>query len=462
MKKATLYPTEENIQKTFLNDTLGRNDDLKNFIEILSSIEDNYSIAIDSAWGSGKTFFVKQLKMIFDANNDYTYSSVENKEQILDKWKTLIDEDSGLCVNSNVTIYYDAWENDNDYDPIYSLVYTIIQEIDNEEGLQEKIEFSDILKVAGKITGAIAGVNPEEILDSLNKGAFLDELKSKKAITANIKVFLDKILSEHGNRLIIIIDELDRCKPSFAVKLLEQIKHYFDNDRIVFVFSVNLSELQHTIKHYYGFNFDAGKYLDRFFDLRISLPPADISKFYQSIGYYCESSVTSNSINLVIKKYNMQLREISKYVKITNAITLAYKNTGYRPDVYLSYTFLHHAIFPFVIGLNITNPTKYRDFINGKDYSALTEFYDNYETINNASYAIGLLYDGQNMIISERRQISDIQNELKEFYQVFFNSTERKAIGKCIIDTEVRNYFSKVVSLLAQGIVTQFTKLNEE
>ena len=49
---------------------------------------------------------------------------------------------------------------------------------------------------------------------------------------------------ERGNRLIIFIDELDRCKPTFAVHLLEQIKHYIFDDRITFVFSINLEQLQ--------------------------------------------------------------------------------------------------------------------------------------------------------------------------------------------------------------------------
>ena len=61
--------------------------------------------------------------------------------------------------------------------------------------------------------------------------------------------------------MLFFIDELDRCKPSFAVHLLEQLKHYISDERITFVFSVNLEQLQHTIKHYYGINFDSGRYL---------------------------------------------------------------------------------------------------------------------------------------------------------------------------------------------------------
>jgi predicted KAP-like P-loop ATPase len=98
----------------------------------------------------------------------------------------------------------------------------------------------------------------------------LSELKSQKDIHAIVEAFLDSLLSEQGNRLVVFIDELDRCKPSYAVHLLERIKHYFSNDRITFVFSVNVEELQHTVRRYYGEGFDASRYLDRFFDYRMA------------------------------------------------------------------------------------------------------------------------------------------------------------------------------------------------
>jgi predicted KAP-like P-loop ATPase len=67
--------------------------------------------------------------------------------------------------------------------------------------------------------------------------------------------------------LIIFVDELDRCKPSFAVKLLEQIKHYFLLQNVTFVFSTNILELSKTISKFYGNDFQGDKYLNRFFDL---------------------------------------------------------------------------------------------------------------------------------------------------------------------------------------------------
>lgn len=71
------------------------------------------------------------------------------------------------------------------------------------------------------------------------------------------------------------MDELDRCRPSFAVEMLERIKHYFEDDRIIVVVSVNKDQLIHTIGNYYGQGFDATRYLNKFFDENIDLPEID-------------------------------------------------------------------------------------------------------------------------------------------------------------------------------------------
>lgn len=69
MKSYELKPTEENLLSTYLNDSIGRNKDIYMFSDMLNSIDDNCSIALDGNWGSGKTFFVKQVKLFLDANN---------------------------------------------------------------------------------------------------------------------------------------------------------------------------------------------------------------------------------------------------------------------------------------------------------------------------------------------------------------------------------------------------------
>ena len=72
--------------------------------------------------------------------------------------------------------------------------------------------------------------------------------------------------------LIVMIDELDRCRPSFAVEFLETTKHLFAVDQVVFVLAVNRKELAHAVKALYGNDFDADRYLRRFFDIDFRLP----------------------------------------------------------------------------------------------------------------------------------------------------------------------------------------------
>ena len=88
---------------------------------MLNYQDDLYSIALDGRWGSGKTFFVKQCKLVLDCineENQYSY-----KDQILDIIGQ--DEIAKLTKINFKTVYFDAWKNDSDLDPIVSLSKSI-------------------------------------------------------------------------------------------------------------------------------------------------------------------------------------------------------------------------------------------------------------------------------------------------------------------------------------------------
>ena len=83
--------------------------------------------------------------------------------------------------------------------------------------------------------------------------------------------------------LIVMIDELDRCRPSYAVELLKVAKHLFDVDKAVFVLAVNRDELTHSINALYGNDFDATGYLRRFVDIDFQLPNPDRRAFIDTM-----------------------------------------------------------------------------------------------------------------------------------------------------------------------------------
>lgn len=374
-----MIPSEENVIRSLEENILQRNVDVLSFYELLMAQEKASSIAIDGRWGSGKTFFVKQTMLLVNAKNPVSTIDYEKKENIIKVLKAdkdMIDEPIALAV------YFDAWANDNDIDPVLSVIYEITKQLSLEYSFKDQPDF---FKLAGSVISGLSGFNVESIISNLTGNDPLEQFKNQKSLESKIIEFFSDILNERGNRLIVFIDELDRCKPSFAVKLLEKIKHYLNDDRITFVFSVNLGELQHTIKQYYGSFFDSCRYLDKFFDMRVSLPPVNKQKFYEKMGLN-SSFVLEEVTRKFIDIYNLELREISRYYRQVR--TAAYKHTHkndnslYREINGRTNEFMLLYIVPITIGLAIVDISLYDDFVLGKDPKPLLNILDNEENHN--------------------------------------------------------------------------------
>lgn len=254
-----LKPTQENIIKTIKSNILGRNNTIKIFTKMLYSMSEQNIISLNGDWGTGKTFFIKQLVEVIKC------LSVENYEvdkDILVFIKELEKEFENIEVKNQIyPIYFNAWEYDSNEDPLLTLIYSIIEQNPNlkdnakaNESMKEKIyriissfkvglSFSDN---TGKTYGMELQCNPNTNKPITKDIISIEELKN------TFKELLEDVKIEKANKLVIFIDELDRCNPSFAIKLLERIKHFFDDDRFIFVFSTNLNELQYTVKKFYG------------------------------------------------------------------------------------------------------------------------------------------------------------------------------------------------------------------
>lgn len=370
MNKYELMPTEDNLKKTLFEDKLSRNKYLVYFYKLLSAQNESSTIALDGRWGSGKTFFVRQSEMIVNACNPQSSMEEDLRNTILTKLGLLDNKQD--FENCMIAVYYDAWINDNDTEPIFSLIYEITKQICVDFSVSE----NNIARSAASILSIISGYNFGEILKILESENPYEVFQSQKNIETDIQSFLVDLLSERGNRLIVFIDELDRCKPSFAVHLLEQLKHYISDERITFVFSVNLEQLQHTIKHYYGEGFDSCRYLDRFFDFRISIPSASKDGFYDDLGIYSQHHIES-IIKNIVNLFNFELREISKfYCQVKVSVLKPMINPsliGTQTATGRGRYFILMYIVPLLIGLKIANITEYDNFISGKDSKPLVD-----------------------------------------------------------------------------------------
>lgn len=453
MKSLDLTPTNENVYNSLINDSIGRGEFVRQFVKMLNAIEDNCTIALEGNWGSGKTFFVKQVKMVLDAHNP-NYQPVngflteERRKVIKEKCSEFNAEDGSTELKPQLCVYYDAWQNDNDEDPILSLVYSIVKEIGSDFSFDKK----PTLDICSELINLVCDKDISKLIKVLKGENALDLIKKTKDEAEKVSEFLQSLLPEVGERLIVFVDELDRCKPSYAVKILERIKHYFLDEEITFVFSVNINELQHTIKKHYGNDFDATRYLDRFFDLRATLPKFDLEKYYANIGFELNEKMFNYVCASVINKYQFEMRNIAKYIRLAK---IAVPKSVRKGDMLFvpekSALFIYNIyVIPIMIGLKLTDAKRFENFVNGKDCTPLLDF--------QKCFSMGCFVD---LALVERYEKSSndkaaaIEKKIKEIYDAIFvekyEDESYRLIGSMYFDKKTKNSVMCIAGLMSSS-----------
>ncbi|MGK4057628.1 P-loop NTPase fold protein [Limosilactobacillus reuteri] len=459
MDKYDIEPTKVNLINSIQKDITGRNQSLENLIRLLNRQNDSWSIAINGSWGSGKTFFVKQCKLMLDSlsmeSNDANTDIITTRTQLFSN-----EELQELQNKPFRTAYYDAWEHDNDGDPIVSILNCLAATHWSNEVKETLIKTIDI---GIEIVNATAPIKLPRLRELIQHSKKQDIEKIKEQFNH----VLSKLAPENG-QLIIFIDELDRCKPTYAVQLLERIKHYFSNPKISFIFSVDISQLQNTIKRYYGPQFDGIQYLDRFFDLVITLPEADIEKYFDNTqgilkvdeifgtGYNVKNNWYHSYCKELIKHFNFSIRQINHFYLRANSASynLISKNINAPSWGEVDGEFILVTFFlPFMIALGESNIEIYQRFIKGNaDSDILNIIADNRIFME---YLANMLDD--------KSKVSEINGTvIKEIYEGIFSDKELKdnivkISQKCCIENP-QHYKSLLIN--ACNLLSPYVKLD--
>ncbi len=246
---------------SFQQDKMNRKQLAQKWTKNLFNKGKHFVIAIDGAWGSGKTFFAKN-------------------------WQEMLRHDGfNVC-------YIDAFK----YDFTDDAFMVISSEIINTLSLEEAEKFSD------KVGHMIQIMKNKDFISSISSGflsLITNGIMNKDSIQASIeayknyndynpfsnsklfheynksiedfKTFIKDKIKNNDKPLIIMIDELDRCRPVFAIECLEKIKHIFDIDNIVFILFINEDELSKAVQGVYGENYDGKYYLSKFYQLKLHI-----------------------------------------------------------------------------------------------------------------------------------------------------------------------------------------------
>ena len=170
-----LRPTEENIKKSLLENSSGRNEGIANFIKTLEMVNENAVIALDDLWGNGKTFFVKQLQMVLQNYN----LSTDDANTITQCIKPYLE---GYHSLNYIPIYYDAWCNDSDDDPVLSIIYNMLQEIDElkDSELTDTDWYKNIVTALDLVVTTFSGVKIKDFVESIRGNDPLSIIKNRR------------------------------------------------------------------------------------------------------------------------------------------------------------------------------------------------------------------------------------------------------------------------------------------
>jgi hypothetical protein len=268
-----------------------------------------------------------------------------------------------------VVFYFNAWASDHHEDPLQSILFSLINEFYSAPKWADKVSKLTKNTVKTMVNGSLKALTKDIIdIEKIMEIETIDDLVAQITSVNERKEAISKIVNEilpEGKKLLIIIDELDRCNPSFAVKVMEVMKHYYNDDKIVFVLSTNNRQLVHTIKKFYGQDFDGFAYLDKFYDLVFSLPPADIDNYLTRQLKIPEDGYYVNILPRAIAKYlNMSMREINRYFS-TLGLIKGTLNAGGGIQQSVAFALTNYVFIPYALALRIKNITLYDEFLAG-------------------------------------------------------------------------------------------------
>lgn len=425
MKKYDIQPTEDNLKESLNKNITGRNENIYQLLRLLNHQEGSWSIAINGDWGSGKTFFVKQCKYVLDCLN--SSNNIQKKDINSEK---LFNREKLDDINKKPfrTVYYDAWEHDNETDPIQSLLACMATSkwASNPEIKKILINTINVGLSILQIVTPIDTTGLRKLLKNRDKSDFdnLDFEKLKKEFYDA----LTKLAPEDG-QLIVFVDELDRCKPTYAIKVLERIKHYFSVPNITFIFSVDLSQLQNTVKRYYGEEFDGYHYLDRFFDLVINLPEPNLDNYLKNTDgmlvlnnlfhAWNNDNYCNHFCKDLIAHLSFSLRQINHFYLKTNSATYNLIDSILNRKLVSSQQnglFIIYCFFlPLMCALNQADIDEFNRFIRGRASDDILDFLAN-----------NLQFDTYYKDISaDSKDKKDTSTFTREIYNALFNGTER-------------------------------------
>lgn len=222
-------------------------------------------VAIDAAWGQGKSWFALEWQKRLDqvSNHETVYINAFEHDYLEEPFAVIAAKVGAKIAPKSQSFVENAAKVGKALLPFASRAALIAVSCFIPGAIDELEKFKDSIEDFGSKLGESVETNIAEHIRNIQGET--DHILAFKAS-------LGEALA--GRKMTVIVDELDRCNPAFAIKLLDRLKHLFGHQGLRFVIFVNRVQLETSIVHAFGEGTDGGVWLLKFIDLWLNLPGA--------------------------------------------------------------------------------------------------------------------------------------------------------------------------------------------
>ena len=323
--------------KTFSNfDKFGLEsfaDKLTTYLQVESKfVDESFVLSLNSEFGSGKSTFFEM-------------------------WANKLES----AANTFEVVYINAWESDFQGDPLLAIVSYLL------DLLKPSKDIEPIKETAGKLCKFALSVGNDVVqrftgVDVIRAGQYAESkdgiakpeighacfqlYQERHDLFEKLKTLLRDLTSKSKYPILIIIDELDRCRPNYAIEFLETIKHFFDINGLIFVIGVDRNQLASSAKALFGQQLDFDEYYRKFAHRNASLPVKSkpmteqfcrklVSEYLSDdafgkksrFSYAKHDSFRIDNIVELCKAFSLNARQIHEFFRITAHVLSSIKQS---------------------------------------------------------------------------------------------------------------------------------------
>lgn len=291
-------------------------DMLYQLVNTMSDLKQGKIFSIDGTWGYGKTYVLEELER--------RLSPVVNEDTYDDKF---------------YVFHYNCWQYDYYEEPSIAIISAMLEASENGINKVAKASWETAKKILTEVAGEYVknkiGVNIVETFQSEKTG--IDNEKFKFDQMFAFKKTLDETREKLKQMskiktVVIVVDELDRCMPEYAIKVLERLHHLFEGiPNTIVIMAIDSKQLENSVKKIFGDTVDTGRYLRKFISFNLELGVGALqSKYVERYKYYFEKfeekDAAAEELQTLATLCQIDIRNLNKLIEKLDIIhTLTFK-----------------------------------------------------------------------------------------------------------------------------------------